>query len=433
MISTAAAPTDSRQDAGAHYRLRFDRAAGWVALLNALLWTALLLRGTVLGSWLLAVREGVSLLPIEASLQALGMSRGAFLIGAGLLAFAAADGVLGVGLLRGHRLARPAAFLRAAAGLGGCLAYYLLTQDFVTALVLASLQGLILAFLSRSAGLIIAYPGITFVIVFFLVPLLSIFAFSLGRGTALGTVDVSSPNFDNFLRIVSPVGRSGLVYIDTILRTVWIAFLNTAICLIIAYPFAFWMAQQPEKRRNILMVLVMIPFWTNLLIRTYAWLVILRKDGLLNNLLIDVFGVIDKPLELTNTPVALLLGLVYGYLPFMILPLYTTIERLDKRYIEAASDLYARPTQTLWRVIFPLTMPGIVAGCILVFIPSVGTYVVTNVLGGGKIYLIGNLLEQQFMTSNGDKAFGAAFGVVLTLLMLAATMIYFRLGRKEAY
>lgn len=431
-MATIAASSDLGARVGA-YRLRFDRAAAWLAWASGLIWVVLLLRGTLFTPWLLQPGIESELMPLEASLRDLSASHGALWIGGGLLLFAAVDAGLGLWLRHGSGRARTAAFIRAAVGLGLCAAYYLITRDFVSALVLAAIQGGIVVFLTRNSGLMLAYPSMVFLGIFFVVPLFSVLAFSLGKGTALGTVNLDAPGLHNYVRLLSPVGNSGLVYVTIIARTVLIALANTLICLLIAYPFAWWMARQPERMRNILMMLVMIPFWTNLLIRTYAWLIILRKDGLINNFLMDVLGVIDKPLEMTNTLGALLLGLVYGYLPYMILPLYTTIERLDKRYIEASSDLYATPWQSFWRVILPLTMPGIIAGSILVFIPSVGTYVVTNVLGGGKIYLIGNLLEQQFMTSNGDKAFGAAFGVVLTVLMLIGTMVYFRMGRKDAY
>jgi spermidine/putrescine transport system permease protein len=222
-----------------------------------------------------------------------------------------------------------------------------------------------------------------------------------------------------------------LVYVNIIVRTVWFSLVATILCMLIGYPFAFWMARQPERVRNALLLLVMVPFWTSILVRTYAWLIILRKDGLVNNLLIDILHLIDKPLEMTNTPGALLLGMVYDYLPFAILPLYSSIERLDWSLVEAASDLYANGRKTFLRVILPLTTPGIVAGSILVFIPSIGTYVVSNVLGGGKVFLIGNLLEQQFIGTTGDRAFGAAIGFILAALMLVATVIYFRLGVRN--
>lgn len=434
-MTTVVSPRPSRTGAGAltaisqtairAYNLRYDRMAGLLSLASAVTWLLLLIAG-----WSQPGGPG-TILPIEPELRT--MPEAGHVAVAALLGLALVDGAVGAALLRGVRGARTIGRIRAALGVGLAILYLLASRNFMIALAIGAVQGLILVLLTRNAGLLLVYPGMLFLVVFFVLPLFSILAYSMGQGTTLGTVDMSTPSLENYTRILEPVGRSGLVYVNIILRTLWIAFLNTVICLLIAYPFAFWMARQPERMRNTLILLVMIPFWTNLLVRTYAWLVILRGDGLINNLLVDVLGVIDKPLELTNTPGALMLGLVYGYLPYMILPLYNTIERLDGRLTEAASDLYARPAQAFWRITLPLTLPGIVAGSILVFIPSVGTYVVTNVLGGGKYFLIGNLLEQQFLGSSGNKAFGAAFGVVLTVLMLIATLFYFRLGRKEAH
>jgi spermidine/putrescine transport system permease protein len=413
------------------HRLRYDRLAGWLSLAGALIWALIVIRGWIFPG---VFTSALPSFPVEKGLAAIAGAIGLAWVVGGLVGFAALDCAIGLMLLRGENpgLWRFAARARAAVGLALCVFYYLATRDFPSALFFGALQGLALAFLSRNSGLMLVYPSALWLGVFFLVPLLSVLAYSLGRGTALGTVDLSQPSLDNFARIVQPVGVSGLVYINIILRTAWIAFLTTIICLVVAYPFAFWMARQPQRMRNTLMLLVMIPFWTNILIRTYAWLIILRKDGILNNFLIDTLGLIDRPLELVNTPGALLLGLVYGYLPYMILPLYSSIERLDGRLVEAANDLYARPWQAFWRVVFPLTIPGVIAGSILVFIPAIGSYVVGNLLGGGKFFLIGNVLEQQFLGSSGNKAFGAAFGVVLTVVMLIATLVYFRLGRGQA-
>src|SRR5262249_55175585 len=166
-----------------------------------------------------------------------------------------------------------------------------ITKDFGPPFFLAVLQGAILILLSKKAGLVLIYPGGVWLIVFFIVPLVSIVAYSLGRGTAIGTVDLSATTLENYQRILQPVGVSGLVYVTVIVRTIWVAFLTTVICLVVGYPFAFWMAHQPSQLRNVLMLLVMIPFWTNLLIRTYAWVIILRRDGLINNVLMNILGV----------------------------------------------------------------------------------------------------------------------------------------------
>jgi spermidine/putrescine transport system permease protein len=420
----AAQAASSPERAGYAYQHRFERWAGWAMLVSALYGTALLVRVPLLGQ--------KDFLPMEAALHRLAENLSMSSVAALLTAFSLADGWLSARLLRGAAVGRMAA-ARAWVGIALSLLYFAALRDFGGALLIGAHGGAVLALLSRNGGVILAYPSLVWLGVFFVLPLFGVLAASLGRTTELGLIDLSAPSLENYKRLLSPVGVSGLVYVNIFVRTVWIAFLTTAICLAIGYPFAFWIARQPERWRNIWLMLVMIPFWTNLLIRTYAWVIILRRDGALNSLLIDVLGVIGRPLDLLNTPFALLLGLVYGYLPFMVLPLYQSIERLDKRMIEAASDLYADPVRTFWRVIFPLTLPGVLAGSILVFIPAVGTYVVSNVLGGGRFFLVGNLLEQQFIGAGGDKAFGAAFGTVLTFLMLIATLIYFRLGRKVGY
>ncbi|MFN7209385.1 MAG: ABC transporter permease, partial [Aggregatilineales bacterium] len=403
------------------YQQRFERWAGWAALLSALYGMALLVRVPLLGQ--------SAILPIETSLHRLAESLSMFGVAALLAAFSLAEAWLSARLLRGASVGRIAA-ARAWAGIALSLLYYAALRDFGGALLIGVHSGALLALLSRNSGALLAYPSLVWLGIFFVLPLFGVLAASLGQTTELGLIDLSAPSLENYQRLIAPVGVSGLVYVNIFVRTLWIAFLTTLICLLIGYPFAFWIAQQPERWRNIWLMLVMIPFWTNLLIRTYAWVIILRRDGVLNSLLIDWLGVINRPLDLLNTPFALLLGLVYGYLPFMVLPLYQSIERLDKRMVEAAQDLYADPLRAFWRVVFPLTLPGVLAGSILVFIPAVGTYVVSNVLGGGRFFLIGNLLEQQFVGAGGDKAFGAAFGTVLTVLMLIATLIYFRLGRK---
>ncbi|MCS6872191.1 MAG: ABC transporter permease [Anaerolineae bacterium] len=424
MSSKAALAAMLPKRAAHDYQQRFERWAGWVVLMSALYGMALLVRVPLLGQ-----RD---ILPIETGLYRLAESLSMLGVAALLVTFSLADGGLSVLLLRGARIGYIVAG-RAWAGIALSLLYYATLRDFGGALLIGAHSGMLLALLSRNSGVLLAYPSLVWLGVFFVLPLFGVVAASLGQTTELGLVDLSAPSLANYQRLIMPVGVSGLVYVNIFVRTVWIAFLTTVICMVIGYPFAFWIARQPERWRNIWLMLVMIPFWTNLLIRTYAWVIILRRDGVLNSLLIDLLGVISRPLDLLNTPFALLLGLVYGYLPFMVLPLYQSIERLDKRMIEAAQDLYADPVRTFWRVIFPLTLPGVVAGSILVFIPAVGTYVVSNVLGGGRFFLIGNLLEQQFIGAAGDKAFGAAFGAVLTVLMLIATLVYFRLGRKVSY
>jgi spermidine/putrescine transport system permease protein len=424
VIGTAQAELGPEARSIRAYRLRYMRAAGFLFVASAVFWIGLLI-------WVLSTGELSESTPsVIVTLHNLASNTSPLLLVVGAIAFAVIDGLIAAALLQMHPLAQRAAQARAIIGLSLSVLYFATTRDFLGALAFGIVQALILVLLTRKAGLIMSFPGMIWLAIFFVVPLVSVLAFSLGRGTARGAVDMSSLTLENYVRIFQPVGVSGLIYVNIVIRTLWLAFLNTVICLLIGYPFAFWMARQPERIRNALMLLVMIPFWTSILVRTYAWLIILRKDGILNDFLIQGLHLIDQPLELTNTPGALLLGMVYDYLPFMILPLYTSIERLESSLVEAASDLYASPRHAFLRVILPLTMPGIVAGSILVFIPSVGTYLISTMLGGGRFFLIGNLLEQQFIGTTGNRAFGAAIGSLLAVFMLIATVLYFRLGRR---
>jgi spermidine/putrescine transport system permease protein len=210
-----------------------------------------------------------------------------------------------------------------------------------------------------------------------------------------------------------------------------LAFANTILCLLVGYPFAYYVARREDARtRNILLVLVMVPFWTNFLIRTYAWRVILGSDGTLNTFLLWL-GLIREPLPLLFNDGAVIVGLVYGYLPFMVLPLYAAIDRIDFSLMEAAGDLYANGRRAFWHVLLPLSLPGVIAGSVLVFVPSLGAFVTPDLLGGAKTVMIGNLIQSQFLTAR-DWPFGSAFSVLLMAVVLVATLVYFRKGGKAA-
>jgi spermidine/putrescine transport system permease protein len=198
----------------------------------------------------------------------------------------------------------------------------------------------------------------------------------------------------------------------------------TCICLVTAYPFAAILARTRRPLRNTLLLLVVIPFWTNSLVRTYAITAMLNSSGIVNSLLLSV-GLIDAPLAMMYTPGAVVLGLTYTLLPFMILPLYAALERLDRRYLEAARDLGASPWRAFWRVVVPLTMPGIVSGCMLVFLPGIGMFYVSDVLGGARAMLLGNFIRDQFLTTR-DWPLGAAASVTLTVLMGVMLLLYWR-------
>jgi len=222
-----------------------------------------------------------------------------------------------------------------------------------------------------------------------------------------------------------PVFDTG--YLEIIFSSVKLAVITTILCVFIGFPTAWYMATRPPKQRDLWIVLVTIPFWTNLLIRTYAWILILRNDGLANTIL-GKAGLIDAPLQLLYNEFAVTLGLVYSYLPFMILPIYATLERMDWRLIEASEDLYANKARTLWHIILPLCLPGILAGSVLVFIPAIGSFLAADMLGGSKQMMLGNLIERQFFSSR-NWPFGAAISVVVMGTVLFGLMLIAKRGQ----
>ncbi len=218
-----------------------------------------------------------------------------------------------------------------------------------------------------------------------------------------------SPSLKAYTQIFSPN------YLSVMLRSVKYALATTFLCLVIGYPFAWYTARLKKNHRTIVLVLLMIPFWTNSLIRTYAIRMILGTQGILNKLLIGL-GLIDAPLRLMYTDSAVILGLFYLMLPFMILPLYANVEKLDYRLIEAARDLGARFTHIFRKIIWPLTLPGVYAGCIMVFVPTMGLFYVATLLGGSKQLLVGNLIQQQFLNAR-NWPLGSATSIVLIIMM----------------
>jgi len=217
-------------------------------------------------------------------------------------------------------------------------------------------------------------------------------------------------------------------YLRIFLRSFTLSLTTTVLALLIGFPTALYMALQTPRYRNLLVFMVTIPFWTNLLVRNYAWILLLRNSGLINTGL-QSLGVIDEPLILLNTPFAIGVGLTYSFLPFMVLPIYGSLEKLDRRLMEAAFDLGANRRRVLTRVVIPLSAPGIVAGSVLVFIPCLGAYVTPELLGGGKALMIGNLIQAQFGASR-NWPFGAALAFVLLSLVLLAMMIYAWIFRR---
>lgn len=217
-------------------------------------------------------------------------------------------------------------------------------------------------------------------------------------------------------------------HLSIIWRSIKLSLYTTILTLLLGFPTAYFIATRPRSSREIWVFLVTIPFWTNLLIRTFAMQQVIRNEGVLNNLLVWL-GVIDSPLQIMYTDTANLLGMTYVYLPLMVLPLYASIEKLDFRLVEAAYDLYANRLQVLWRIVIPLVKPGLIAGSILVFIPSLGAYVIPRVLGGGKTMMLGNLIELQFGAGR-NWPLGAAMSITLMALVMVALLVYVRNASK---
>ncbi|WP_342639734.1 spermidine/putrescine ABC transporter permease PotB [Proteus faecis] len=223
---------------------------------------------------------------------------------------------------------------------------------------------------------------------------------------------------DNYYRLFDPM------YAEVLLHSINMAVVATLACLLLGYPFAYFLAKMPKKIQPLMLFLLIVPFWTNSLIRIYGLKIFLSTKGYFNEFLLWI-GLIDKPLRIIYTPEAVVLGLVYILLPFMVLPLYSSIEKLDKPYLEAARDLGANKFQTFIRIIIPLTMPGIIAGCLLVMLPAMGLFFVADLMGGAKNLLIGNVIKSQFLNIR-DWPFGAATSICLTLVMGLMLFVYYR-------
>jgi len=271
----------------------------------------------------------------------------------------------------------------------------------------------------RITWLLVA-PLFLWVAAFVIAPTLIMLVYSFCERGTLGGV-VFNFTLANYAAVFDPT------YLQIVVRSILFAGLTTAICLAMGYPVAYFIGRASEKSRNLLLMMVMIPFWTSFLIRTYAWVTILKNEGLLNSVLIQ-YGLIAQPFEMLYTPGAVILGLVYTFLPFMILPIYTSVEKLDNALVEAAFDLGAGPLRAFSKVIVPMTSPGITAGILLVFVPALGLYAVNDILGGGKVDMIGNIIENQFKGNARNWPFGAALGITL---MVAFALAFWFTSRRQ--
>ncbi len=308
-------------------------------------------------------------------------------------------------------------------------------------------------------GFWLAFPAMFWMVVFFIVPVLIVFVMSFMTRSRTGAelpftfeayndifgefyeVDEIQEGIEDFNAATTGAERreavSEIIEPDNgrarvFMRSIWVSLSATFICLLMGYPLGYFIStRRSNLMRSFTLFLVVLPFWTNFLVRTYAWRVILGQEGVLNNALLSV-GWIQEPLTMLFTPWAVLVGLVYGFLPFMVLPIYASVDRFDFKLVEAANDLGANDWSAFWRVVLPGTMPGVIAGCILVFIPSIGSYVTPDLLGGGtgSSLMIGNLIADWF-GATGNWPRGSAISVAMMVLVLGSLFIYYRFGQAQ--
>jgi spermidine/putrescine transport system permease protein len=266
-------------------------------------------------------------------------------------------------------------------------------------------------------------PGGIWLMLMFLVPICLVLALSFGYTDDLGRA-VYAFDLDNYSAAFDPL------YIPVLLRSVGYAVATAALCLLLGYPIAYYIARYGGRRKHLLIALLVIPFFVNYLVRTYAWVALLADDGILNSLFKDI-GLTESGIQFVNTPYAVIGGLVYGYLVFMILPVYASLERMDPALVEAGKDLFGTPFRTFIHVTLPQTKQGILAGCVLVFLPAVGDFVSAQLLGGPDTYMVGNLIQDQFFTAS-NWPFGSALTVVMMLFLSIWMFGYLRSAAREA-
>lgn len=262
-------------------------------------------------------------------------------------------------------------------------------------------------------------PVIIYVLLLIVLPLLYIFIISFFESDSYGGMNITL-TLKNYLMLFD------LVYVKVFLKSCLIGIITTLICILIAYPFSLCLRKQSDKVQSLCMALVIIPFLTNSLIRTYGWIVLLRKEGVINSFLKSI-GLIQKSIPFMYNDFGIIVGLVYTLLPFMILPIYSSVSKMNHSILEASSDLGANRLQTFFRVILPETMSGVFSGSLMVFIPAIGYFFISDILGGGKLMLIGNLIKNQFLTAR-NWPFGAAISIFLLIVTLGLVQLYKKSG-----
>ena len=263
------------------------------------------------------------------------------------------------------------------------------------------------------------YPYIIWSAIIIVIPMLMIIMYAFTKeGNSVMNVRFTLENFAYFFQ--------DKVFFDVLKRSLWIAVITTVICILIGYPAAYFIAKMKPKSQVIMVLMITLPTWINMLVRTYAWRGILDKNGLINAVL-GVFGI--EPVKLLETSFAVVLGMVYNFIPFMILQIYTSLSKMDYSYIEAANDLGANKVQTFLKVILPLSVPGIISGITLVFLPAVSSFFIPKLLGGGQYVLIGNVIENQFLTT-GNWGFGSAISLIMSVIIIIAMYIARRIVKR---
>ncbi|MFR5264216.1 ABC transporter permease [Clostridium sp.] len=271
---------------------------------------------------------------------------------------------------------------------------------------------------NKKSQSLLAYPYVIWSLIFIVAPILIILILSFFKTTNGETIF----SLDNYKKILNPT------YLNIFLHSIVLAFISTVLCLILGYPVAYIISKYNLKKRNILILLFILPMWMNFLIRTYAWMAILNTNGILNNIL-GIFGI--SPVKFLYTEGAVLLGMVYNFLPFMVIPIYTVLIKLDQTLIEASYDLGATKFQTFKKVIFPLSLPGVISGITMVFMPAVSTFVISRLLGGSKYLLVGNLIEQE-ITAVGDWNLGSSLAIFMMILILISMAFMTKYEKKYA-
>ena len=277
--------------------------------------------------------------------------------------------------------------------------------------------------MERLRNVVLAAPGLGWLVLFFVVPLAFIVVVSLGTRDELHRIVLDPLTLQNYQEVFNPI------FLPTIVQSLYLASATTVISLAIGFPIAYWISRYGGRRKALLLVLVMLPFWTSWLIRTYSWMIVLRDNGIVNQAL-QAVGLTQEPLILLYTDFSVILGMVYGFLPFAILPLFVSIDRLDPNLIAAGRDLYANGRQAFLHVTLPLVRPGLIAAGLLTFIPAMGDFVTPDILGGGQVTTIAKVIQERFLDGR-DWPYGAALGFVLTIMTLLGTLAALRTLRRE--